>query len=213
MNEMIAKGLTIINQAEESLRQLLKTSIELARYEELAVLARWAEQLADIPNGRKEVSSTIGTVQSVGPSGKRRTNPPPTSVAGRKQGVGSKRKRKYPVFERAGENLVKIGWSKATKEEYQHRSPKNVAMALLEKMRRLSHELELLTMDEVLPIRLGDDDRDVPPYQSYLCLAWLRSIGAVKQHGRQGYSVVVKDDAATMMDSAWAALPLHHVRS
>ena len=30
---------------------------------------------------------------------------------------------------------------------------------------------------------------EIPTYQAYLCLAWLRGAALIEQHGRQGYSV------------------------
>jgi hypothetical protein len=38
----------------------------------------------------------------------------------------------YPSFVREGDNLVKIGWSKTQKAEYEHKSPKRLLAVLCE---------------------------------------------------------------------------------
>jgi hypothetical protein len=102
--------------------------------------------------------------------------------------------------------LVKIAWSKASKSEYQHHAPKAVILALLRKMQTANDGETLIAMDDVLPLSL-DDQGDVPAYKVYTSLAWLRSIGAVEQHGRQGYSVPPNLDAQQLIERHWVELP------
>ena len=61
-------------------------------------------------------------------------------------------------------------------------------------------------MDDVLPLKDPVSGTEVPAYQSYLCLAWLRSVGIVTQHGRQGYSLAKKDDVAARTEECWRQL-------
>ncbi len=44
-------------------------------------------------------------------------------------------------------------------------------------------------MEENLPLKDPADGTEIPTYQVYLCLAWLRQAKLVEQHGRQGYSL------------------------
>jgi hypothetical protein len=60
-------------------------------------------------------------------------------------------------------------------------------------------------MDKLLPIKDGDGG-EVPGYQAYLCLAWLRATGLVQQHGRQGYTISKKTDLAAAVEGAWEKL-------
>src|SRR5262249_9137760 len=94
----------------------------------------------------------------------------------------------YPKFVRRGDDLVKIGWSKRDRREYQHRAERAGLMPLCEALLNSSKHRRLFTMD-LLERQLGKGDNAVPGYPTYLWLAWLRSAELVKQHGRKGYSV------------------------
>jgi len=52
----------------------------------------------------------------------------------------------------------------------------------------------------------GAVDGDAPGYQFYVCLAWLRSVGLVVQHGRQGYTVPEPSKLKASVGAAWSAL-------
>jgi hypothetical protein len=52
----------------------------------------------------------------------------------------------------------------------------------------------------------GAADGDSPTYQFYVCLAWLRSVGLVVQHGRQGYTVPDPAKLKSAAGAAWTAL-------
>ena len=165
----------------------------------MAVLARWAEQLSRITaNGAAAVQTETGDAARGAAS-----NGSVRRTAARKK--AKRRKSKYPIFKRSGDNLVKIAWSKASKAEYQHQAPKNVIFALVEKMAAVASADALITMDNVLPLATADQP-EVPTYQSYACLAWLREIGVVEQHGRQGYSVRPIDESLNTIESAWKEL-------
>jgi hypothetical protein len=43
-------------------------------------------------------------------------------------------------------------------------------------------------------------------YQLYLCLAWLKSEGLIKQHGRRGYSINDLDTFGDRVQRAWDEL-------
>ena len=66
---------------------------------------------------------------------------------------------------------------------------------------------DVIPMDGILPLN-AEDGSEIPDYQSYLCLAWLRSIGAVTQKGREGY---MRGNSKTplpeQVESAWPELP------
>jgi hypothetical protein len=128
--------------------------------------------------------------------------PPPTQLAARTTRV---RKGDYPKFVRDGDSLVKIGWSKSDKSEYEHKSPKEVLSYLIPAIAKAGASGKRFSMDKLLPLK-EDDGAEVPGYQAYLCLAWLRSSGLVQQHGRQGYTVPKKTDLAAAVEGAWEKL-------
>ncbi|HZL37987.1 MAG TPA: hypothetical protein VFC78_21910 [Tepidisphaeraceae bacterium] len=139
---------------------------------------------------------------------------PPTEIAASSlpfhRPTPPKRSRKgdYPKFVRDGDSLVKVGWSKTEKAEYEHRSPKRVSLVLATALAEAGAKGRRFTMDNVLPLNDPTDSTPLPDYQCYLCLAWLRREEIVIQHGRQGYSVPKNGDLPTAVERAWARLPV-----
>lgn len=129
--------------------------------------------------------------------------------AGVKTATGAKpsrvRKGDYPRFIREGDTLIKIGWSKSEKAEYEHKSPKKVLDHIVPAISKVGAGGKRFAMDKVLPLK-DPEGGEIPDYQAYLCLAWLRVAGAVVQHGRQGYSVSKGAPLAAAVDSAWLKL-------
>jgi len=105
------------------------------------------------------------------------------------------------------DQLVKIGWSKKAKKEYQHKAPRYVVDLLVKRLLQMTTPDKVFTTEELFPLRNETDDMEIPSYQAYLALAWLRSFGAVRQHGRQGYSMVPTQGVISIVDRAWAGLP------
>lgn len=111
----------------------------------------------------------------------------------------------YPRFVREGESLIKIGWSKSDKAEYEHKSPKRVLALLCEGLTGANGKR--ITMEKVLPLKDPVSGSAFPDYQIYVCLAWLKSAGLVIQHGRQGYSLPKRTELKTSVETHWANLP------
>ncbi len=110
----------------------------------------------------------------------------------------------YPRFVREGDNLVKVGWSKSQRAEYEHKSPQRLLAVLCESL--TSANGKRIMMDKVLPLNDPVTGNPFPDYQSYLCLAWLRSAGLVIQHGRQGYSLPKGIELERAIETQWANL-------
>ena len=117
------------------------------------------------------------------------------------------RKGEYPKFLCDGDSLVKIGWSKAEKAEYEHKSPKKVVVAVAHALTAAGSKGRRFSMDRVLPLTDPEDSSELPTYQCYLTLAWMRHEGLVVQHGRQGYSLPKNGDLPTAIERIWAQLP------
>jgi hypothetical protein len=117
--------------------------------------------------------------------------PHPTEKCSRK----ARRSRKdYPRFQRTKTDLVKIGWSKTRKAEYQHRAPWTLATQVFDTVESLGAKGKRFTGEQLLN-SIGEK-HDAPSYQIYLVLAWLRDAKVVTQIGRQGYRVVSKGRVA-----------------
>jgi len=117
------------------------------------------------------------------------------------------RKSEYPKFLCDGDSLVKIGWSKAEKAEYEHKSPKRVVVAVGHALTAAGSKGRRFSMDKVLPLTDPEDSSELPTYQCYLSLAWMRHEGLVVQHGRQGYSLPKNSDLPSAIERIWTQLP------
>jgi hypothetical protein len=102
---------------------------------------------------------------------------------------------------------VKIGWSRTEKAPYEHKAPKRVVDLLVEAVLRVGQRGQRFTSDDVMPLLESGDGSEVPSYQAYLALAWLRTENLVVQHGRQGYSLPEGADLARVVERRWARLP------
>jgi hypothetical protein len=110
----------------------------------------------------------------------------------------------YPRFVREGDNLIKIGWSKSQRAEYEHKSPRRLLTVLCASL--TSANGKRIIMDKVLPLKDPVNESSFPDYQSYVCLAWLKSAGLVTQHGRQGYSLPKGIELEKSVEALWAGL-------
>lgn len=202
MTDVLGKGADIVRSAESSLRELLQLAAAERQYDRAAILARWADQVSRITGSNGDGAAPKAA----------NVNPALRVTKPRTLRRASRRRRqlaaKYPVFQRSGENLVKVAWSKAAKSEYVHQAPRSVINDLIAAIYRVVADDDLVSIENVLPLARGDG-ADTPVYQVYVCLAWLRHIGAVKQHGRRGYSVNPKGPVDSLVDRAWAALSVH----
>lgn len=203
MCDSLTKAVEVVRKAEGELRELIQSAVDTGAYDRVAVLARWAEQLSQIGvNSANSVN--IGKPSGVGAHRSNGTTLPKTTTRTK----AKQRKSKYPKFERSGDNLVKVAWSKASKTEYVHQTSKANIYALIEKIQHTMSDDTLITMDEVLPL-VTSDHSELPSYQSYACLAWLRAIGVVEQHGRRGYSILSEQNVKKLIEEAWSNLPIH----
>jgi hypothetical protein len=116
-------------------------------------------------------------------------------------------KREYPKFLRDGEELLKIGWSKREKKAYRHKAPKRIVLLVSQALQHAGQRAQRVVMEQVLPIRDPQTETDVPTYQAYLSLAWLRKEKLIVQHGRQGYTLASETPLEATLEARWANLP------
>ena len=131
--------------------------------------------------------------------------------AGRKRGASPRRPRigagKYPRFFRSKDQLVKVGWSKKTKDEYHHYAPRRVVDALVESVKLACAGGSVFASNDVLPLRDESVNGSFPDYQVYLALAWLRQSGLIESKGRRGaYTLQSDEPIASAVAGAWSGL-------
>jgi len=180
------KAQTILATAEQSLRTLLEEAARDGRYADVVQLAETAQTLRQL-------------IESPAP-------PTPTDhqeTLGSRPSTRSKSSKaiEYPKFEIDGDRLIKIGWSKREKAEYQHKAARDVALCTYLQLGR-DRPTDPFRMEEQFPIRMADGS-DVPTYQSYLVLAWLRYIGSIEKVGKDSYRWVDVDIDEASFKRAW----------
>ena len=128
-------------------------------------------------------------------SDRRRPRKPSTSARG-----------EYPKFKLERDVLVKIGWSRREKKEYEHRSPistlDTLAKAITATARIDKSGTGRFSTDDLFPLT-DTDGSALPSYQSYLCLAFLRSQNLIERANRSQY---VAPSVDTLPDAAARAV-------
>lgn len=191
----------LLAATEESLRGLIERALHEQRYGDVADIAGLADGVARLLNGRPD-STSISTTAPPGSSAartppKRRGNPKPKPD-----------KLSYPRFERDGDRLVKIGWSKKNRESYEHRAPREAFVAFVRHLCSTIKCDTLFMVEDILPVPDLANSQEVPAYQVYLFIAWLRHLGALEKRGRDGYVLSPSILADGAQDALWSSLPI-----
>lgn len=194
-------GHEALRDCESQLRDLLRQASDARDYDTVQRLADWARALV-----------TLATNDVLAPRASQPGNVHEQSRAQlKKQRRRSQRKRragnkKYPRFIRLGDELIKIGWSKKQKREYQHKALRRVINLLTERLCEVGGPSELVTTEKLFPLCDSAEKTEIPGYQAYLCLAWLRDSALIEQVGRQGYYVTSPDKLRNAIDDCWKTL-------
>lgn len=186
----------VLRAAEASMRDLARAALEAKQYRDVAELAQLADALADLIRGHQ------GVRDADVPMGAAAAEPVRTGRAsGRSVGT-----RAYPHFRRDNEKLVKVGWSKKDRREYEHRVPHRAVLRIAERINEVVPPGRVFRMDRVLPVESGDGG-EIPSYQAYVALAWFRALGAVEERGKDGFAVANGGLTPARLEQAWRELP------
>lgn len=176
----------------DELPQLTPMAKEIA-----ALAARWPCDASPAPMALSQPEATTEASVPAAPRGE--TTP---------QSSTKLKKSDYPKFLREKHELVKLGWSPREKGPYEHRVPKGGVDAVVSAVASKGKAGHRFTMDEILKALAGSKNAEqVPSYQTYAVVSWLKWAGMVLQHGRQGYTVVRPQTFASSIESAWQSLP------
>jgi hypothetical protein len=190
----------ILSRAEAELRALIQEQLTQGLYGDVAATALMADSLLRLVNGQDCPSSPSSTgagasrvkgdAGTAAPESPRRRSP-----------------KDYPQFARDGERLVKIAWSKRERAEYEHRAPRHVVQNLIDAVRKKKGEGKLFEAADILPIKDSATRQEIPSYQAYLALAWLRHVGLVSKKGRDGYVLKSAATSPERIAELWEGLP------
>jgi hypothetical protein len=205
--DTIQRTKDILVDAEKALAALASEAAKGTQYEEASCLIDSAREVKNL--AAKTLERLGHPLEKSSADFKNQTDGSQTSLT---PGVRSaalrtkSQKSSYPRFLRQGDELVKIGWSPSEKTEYEHRSPRKVVLLLAAAIAKAGANGRRFAMDRVIPLQEPADGRRIPDYQVYLCLAWLRELSFVIQHGRQGYSLASKAPIEPLLETHWASL-------
>ena len=97
---------------------------------------------------------------------------------------------KYPRFEIRNETLYRIAWSRKQKSEYEHKVPKGSVIEIAQAMDSLTEaDQRPVAVDKIVGKVGRSTSVQIPQYQIYLVVGWLRQLGAIEQIGRDGYRI------------------------
>ena len=186
----VKKATEALSVCELKLREALAEAASSGDYEAVAKIAAWARIVSDL-------AAPSGSDQSMPPAA-----PSPDGA------VLTRPKRSqagYPRFVRTEDALAKIGWSKADRSEYQHKAPATILPVLVGALATRAKGGRVFPLEKLLPLRTAEGE--VPGYQVYVWLAWLRTAGLVQQRGRQGYTVENPAGLADAANELWRTTP------
>lgn len=179
--ELIAKGKALVSECEGAVRLLMEEALANRLYNDIPSLAALAAGLSELVSGRGVGSAHVG--DGAAPPSHRE----PSEHSDVQSSAARPRKDTYPRFERHTDRLVKIGWSKKDRQEYEHRAPIAAVRAVFATLLTSANKRGYIHLDRVLPIE--HEGTEIPSYQAYLVLAWLRDLGVVDKHGNDGYKL------------------------
>lgn len=201
MESRIDQAYRILTEAEQALSDLIAESLREQRFGEVRAIAALAERVATALHRRPTEPEPQ---RGVPPS-------PPTPSTDRAAQLQRKQPRRrdttavYPQFRRDGSDLIKLGWSRKKKKEYTHRAPSVVVAGVIEALTRQPVE-ELFSMEDLLA-SIAASGTDVPAYQVYVVIGWLKSVTAVSGNGRTRYRCDHAAISPGVFDNLWRSLP------
>lgn len=207
----LSKAKRLILRSETEIRALVAEAAQEGDYDEILKLAGLAKAVGSIASSLQdfdeEQPEAAGFPEPFVPVIAPLSNGSGNQSSGRARGKGAKAtKRRYPYFIRSGDELVKVGWSKSSGKEYTHKAPQAVLDVLVGELP--THRLadgNLKSPQEFLPLT-DKSGNQIPDYQTYLCIAWLRDIGVVTRDGRHGHRLPDVDRLSEQAALAWKQL-------
>ena len=184
---------------DRDLQEFLTSAVRAGAYEDVAEIAVLASSLREVMT-RLSIAPTMVNIESLD------VLPPPPKV--RPKGVtralvqGNRRAgSEYPKFLRDGDRLIKLGWSKKDRREYEHKAPVDVCRAVCFRLAEAA-EGHVFRMEDFFPIT-NADGQEIPTYQSYLVLAWLRSMSLIERTAKDGYRWLTNSFDEAAFTEAW----------
>lgn len=204
----------VLREAEQALQKLIENALDNQQYEDVAAIAAIADDLARLRNAREKQAEHGKRADQQTPIKFKKERPRRESRAKKRTKTKSKiasqpgrNQKQYPQFVNDGDRLVKIGWSKKNKGAYEHRAPKESVIAFLRHLMANVSEGKLFTMDGLLPANDPSTGSEIPAYQAYMTIAWLRGTDVIERKGRDGYVLLRNMSKKVELEELWDTLP------
>jgi len=202
------EAVRLLENCEGGLRKLVAEAAGEGDYHSVQQIADLAKAIAALAAEGRSAPKPIA-MPSANMDSKNGTISHSASVATTKVGMRKARPSvdEYPKFFRRGDELVKVGWSKKDRKEYNHRAPRGAVDAAAAAVRQIGAKGKMFNGDMLLPLKDPTTGSAVPDYQAYVALAWLKHLGVVEQHGRRsGYSLIPEKQIDSAITVAWPEL-------
>jgi hypothetical protein len=177
---VLRKADLAMQKCEHDLRELGIEALRAGEYDVARRLTELAEAMADRRARAGLADEPGGTVRPAERKGVHNSavaSPP----ARRKPSA------EYPRFLRKGDHLVKVGWSKKVGAEYEHKAPRVAVLAFARHLRTRTRPGRIWKVEDLTPV--SDGQGEMPSYQVYLMVGWLRATGLIEKRGRDGYVI------------------------
>jgi len=190
--DLLQIGRDLISGCERGFQDLLKEAVAEREYDAIVPLTNVAKALRELARTSLASGSKAPDASPAARSEKRLR-----TIRAKGRPTPQRKRAEYPKFYRRNDDLVKVGWSKREKKEYQHKAPQPAVRAVATAMANAGQDGHIVRIDKLLPLQHGSGS-EVANYQVYVCMAWLRNAGLIEQQGRQGYRLT---DAAGFEDA------------
>jgi hypothetical protein len=204
MDTDIAQSVSkILREAEGAIRTLIGKAADDQKYDDIVVLVHLARQLNELSARSIESTKSITAASRASAPAARSevaaSLPAKRGSRARIQG-GIPQAKRYPVFSTTDERLIKLGWSKKNRAEYEHRAPKASVGIVHEAIKAIGANGKPFEVEALSPL-VTSDSQEIPGYQVYMAIGWLRDLGAVQKSGRNRYRVT--NSGFDSLDSYW----------
>lgn len=200
---IVERAAEVIARAESALKELLAEAAQGGDYSAVAVVTTWARTVHELvgTTATRRPLEDIHKAHRGGRRSSRKIGSRPTTI------TVPRKSAHYPVFVRAGDELVMLAWSKRDQKEYRHKASHEVLLSLARAMMEQGSGGRLFSTDELLPIRTVTDGREVPNYKAYAVISFMKHSGLIEQHGRRGYSIPRINEFEGAVENLWQQLP------
>jgi hypothetical protein len=192
------EAIGLLEDCERGLRKLVAETASSGDYANVHKIANLARAVAALAAEGRETPKDAGLPLLAAAALM------PASAVARKSRAAADA---YPKFFRRGNELVKVGWSKKDRKEYNHRAPRAAVDAAAAAVRQVGAKGKMFNGDALIPLKDAGDNAAIPDYQAYVALAWLKQLGVIEQHGKRGgYTLVMEMQIDSKITAAWPEL-------